>query len=60
VVLALGLAANTALFALVNGVLFRDPPLSRPDEIRFIYLVDPAIPNYYAGISYRDYLTLLW
>jgi len=36
-VLALGLAANTALYAIVNAVLFRTLPVRDPDQLVYLY-----------------------
>lgn len=43
-VLSLGLAigANTAMFTLVNDVIFRQPPLERPEELIDVYTVSDA------------------
>ena len=42
VILGLAIGANTAIFSVVNAVLFRDSPFTDPDRLVNIYQNDPA------------------
>jgi predicted permease len=53
-VLALAIAVNTAIFSIVNAVLFRPLPVRAPSELMFMYYADPRI----LGLTYRDFLHL--
>jgi predicted permease len=57
-VLAVGIGLNTAVFTLINGVLFRALPVPNPDAIRFFYLSDPQTPREFGSVLYRDLSTL--
>ena len=54
-VLAVGIGVNTAIFSLINAVLFRPPNVSAPAELRYVYLKDPRV----YGLTYRDYRYVL-
>src|SRR5688572_6145458 len=41
-ILGLAIGANTAIFSVVNAVLFRDPAFADPDRLVDIYQNDPA------------------
>lgn len=53
-VLAVGIGLNTAVFTIINGVLFRALPVPNPDAIRFFYLSDPQTPREFGSVLYRD------
>jgi putative ABC transport system permease protein len=52
--LALGLAANNAVFTIVNGLLLRDLPFSAPDRIVTIGMAPADSPRPTTGVSLRD------
>lgn len=52
-VLALGLGLNTAIFSIINAVLFRVLPVRAPGELMYVYHQRPDW-----SIGYRDYLFL--
>src|SRR5688572_25419228 len=43
-VLALAIAANTAIFSVINALLFRPLPVHAPEELTFVYSKTPAFP----------------
>jgi predicted permease len=53
--LAVGIAANTAVFTVVNAMLFKPLPVERPEELVAIYTLNAgsAFPD---AFSYPDYL----
>ena len=54
VTLGIGIAANTAVFSLVNALLFRARPVAQPERLVEMYVGDSNNP--YTGGSYPDYL----
>jgi predicted permease len=50
--LALGVAANTVVFSVVNTLLLRPLPIDRPDEVVFVQ------PNFWTTLSYPNYRDL--
>ncbi|MBI5767113.1 MAG: ABC transporter permease [Verrucomicrobia bacterium] len=55
VVLALGIGANSAVFSLVNALLFAPPAYARPAEIAQIFSQDKKNPKSFRGFSYPTY-----
>ena len=53
--LAIGIGANTAVFSVTNGVLFKPLPVAQPEELVSIYTSDYSGPPYGAS-SFLDYL----
>jgi putative ABC transport system permease protein len=52
--LAIGIGANTAIFSIVNSLLFRPRPVPRPEELVELYVGDSERP--YDTTSYPSYL----
>src|SRR3954454_14051747 len=54
-VLALGIGANTAVFSLVNNLLFAPPGYARPQELLQLFSQDTKNPKTFRAFSYPTY-----
>ena len=54
-VLALGIGANSAVFSLVDALLFRSPGYSKPAEIVQVFSQDKKNPKAFRSFSYPTY-----
>jgi macrolide transport system ATP-binding/permease protein len=54
ITLAFGIGANTVVFSIVNGVVFRPRPVSQPERLVELYTSRPQQP--YHNSSYPDFL----
>jgi predicted permease len=55
IVLALGIGANSAVFSLVNALLFAPPSYARPGDVVQIFSQDKKNPQSYRAFSYPTY-----
>jgi predicted permease len=55
IVLALGIGVNTAIFSLVNVMIFQPPPYQRPAEIVQLFSQDKKDPKNFRAFSYPTY-----
>ena len=53
--LALGIAANVAVFTMVNGIFLRPFPVPEPDRLVYINEAAPKWNLEYVGINYPDF-----
>ena len=58
IVLALGIGANTAVFSLVNTLLFAPPSYAKPHEVVQLFSQDKKNPKTFRGFSYPTYLDI--
>ena len=60
--LALGIGANTTIFTLLNGILYRSLPVEDPSTLVAVYTVDPKNPGYLpiSYLNYKDYSSRNW
>jgi putative ABC transport system permease protein len=54
ITLTLGIGANTAVFSVINAVLFRPRPVARPEQLVELYSGDARDP--YGSSAYQDFL----
>src|SRR6476659_3204947 len=58
VVLALGIGVNTAIFSLMNTLLFQPPHYAKPEELVQVFSQDRKNPDSFRGFSYPTYLDI--
>jgi predicted permease len=58
IVLALGIGANTAIFSLMNTLLFQRPHYAKPNEVVQVFSQDKKNPRVFRGFSYPTYLDI--
>src|ERR1041385_5944321 len=57
-VLALGIGANTAIFSLMNTLLFQAPHYPKPEQLLQVFSQDRKNPENFRGFSYPTYLDI--
>ena len=58
IVLALGIGANTAIFSLMNTLLFQPPHYPKANEVVQVFSQDKKNPKTFRGFSYPTYLDI--
>ncbi len=58
IVLAFGIGANTAIFSLLDTMLFQPPAFANPTEIVQLFSQDKKEPKTFRGFSYLTYVDL--
>src|SRR6187402_1587597 len=58
IVLALGIGANTAIFSLLDTMLFQPPAYAKPQEIVQVFSQDKKNPKTFRAFSYPTYVDL--
>ncbi|HEV3409634.1 MAG TPA: ABC transporter permease, partial [Chthoniobacterales bacterium] len=58
IVLALGIGANTAIFGLLNTLLFKPPAYAQPHEIVQLYSQNKVDPDKFRGFSYPTFVDI--
>src|SRR5262245_23910973 len=53
--IALGIAVNTSVFTMINGMLFKPMPVKQPERLVALYTTEPNEP-YPGAFSYLDYV----
>jgi predicted permease len=56
IALALGLGVNTALFGVIDLLLFRPLPVDHPEQLATIFFTPQGSPDLRRGLSYPDYM----